>query len=543
MFSSFARANRRDFLAMVGGAAALHTTGSFLRSQDSKLVPIEEQPAVRLLAGLEQGEWTSQDLVQAYLARIELIDKKGPRLNSVIELNPDALSLAQQSDRDRKAKKELGPLHGLPILIKDNIDTADRMATTAGSLALLGSQPTQDAFLVGQLRKAGAILLGKTNLSEWANARGNNSTSGWSARGGLTRNPYALNRNPSGSSSGSAVAVAASLCAAAIGTETDGSILSPSSANGIVGLKPTLGLISRSGVIPIAHSQDTAGPMARSVKDAALILGALVGVDPRDPATRESQGKFHTDYLRFLTGDSLEGARLGVARNFLGFHPGVDALMESALKLLRARGAILVETSALPKAEKFGDEEIKVLQYEMKAGLNAYLAGLGPKAPVRTVEDIIAFNKKNAARELPFFGQEFLEEIVKKGPLTTPEYHKALSECRRITRAEGIDKVMDDSSLDAIIGPCGGPACVTDLLLGDRGLGGDIISLAAVAGYPSITVPLGYLTGMPVGLAFTGRAWSEPKLLSLAHDFEMASKVRKAPQYRNATEVDPVGTP
>jgi amidase len=459
------------------------------------------------------------------------LDRKGPALRSIVEVNPDALALAGALDRERKEKGPRGPLHGIPILIKDNIDTADRMATTAGSLALVGCKPAADAFLVGRLRRAGVVLLGKTNLSEWANARSSYSTSGWSARGGLTRNPYALDRNPCGSSSGSAVAVAANLCALAVGTETDGSIISPSAVNGIVGVKPTVGLVSRSGVIPISHSQDTAGPMARSVRDAALLLDALAGVDPSDRATAAGKRHAARDYTKLLTGDKLKGAKLGVARNYFGFHDEVDAVITRMLDVLKRRGATLVDTTDLPKQDQFASAETTVFQYEMKAGVNAYLAGLGTKARVRTVQDVIAFNEKHRDREMPFFGQDFLVKAQARGSLKSYDYVEALAKCRRLTRTEGIDRVMDKLKLDAVVAPAMGPACVTDLVVGDRWLGGDVISIAAVAGYPSVTVPAGFVFGLPIGLCFIGRAWSEPTLLGLAYAFEQASKVRRPPRF------------
>jgi amidase len=449
----------------------------------------------------------------------------------VIEVNPDALALAEALDKEHKAKGSRGPLHGIPILIKDNIDTADRMATTAGSLALVGAKPPRDAFLVARLRQAGAVILGKTNLSEWANARCSYSTSGWSGRGGLTKNPYALDRNPSGSSSGSGVAVAANLCAAAVGTETDGSIISPASVNGIVGVKPTVGLVSRLGVIPISHSQDTAGPMARTVRDAALVLGALAGIDPDDKVTAESEGHGAADYTKFLAAGGLKGARIGVARNYFGFHDAVDAVIAGALEVLKRQGATLIDTTNLPKQDQFAGSETTVMQYELKAGVNAYLARLGPKAPVRSLKEVIAFNEKHAGQELPYFGQDGLLKAEAKGTLASYEYQEALAKCRRLTRTEGIDAVLDKDQLDAVVAPCSGPAWVTDLLAGDRGGGGDIISVAAVAGYPSVTVPAGFVFGLPVGLCFLGRVWSEPTLLRLAYAFEQATKARKPPRF------------
>ncbi|HTS02356.1 MAG TPA: amidase, partial [Thermoanaerobaculia bacterium] len=419
---------------------------------------------------------------------------------------------------------------GIPILVKDNIDTADRMATTAGSLALAGSRAPRDAFVVRRLREAGAVLLGKTNLSEWANIRSSNSTSGWSGRGGLTRNPYALDRNPCGSSSGSGVAVAASLCAAAVGTETDGSIVSPSSANGVVGLKPTVGLLSRSGIIPISHSQDTAGPMARTVRDAAVLLGVLAGVDPEDAATAAFDRKDSSDYTRFLDADGLAGARIGVARNYFGFHDGVDAAMAEALRALKQRGADLVDPADIPNMDKVGDAELSVLLFELRADLNAYLERRGPESPVKSLKDVIAFNERHAREEMPYFGQNTFLKAEAKGPLTSYEYLEALAKCRRLSRSEGIDAVMDKHRLDALVAPTLGPACVTDLLNGDRWLG-ETSTAAAVAGYPHVTVPAGFVFGLPVGISFFGRAWSEGTLLKLAYAFEQATKHRRPPRF------------
>jgi len=491
---------------------------------------IEELTVGQLQELVDAGKASAVSLVRNYLARIKAIDRRGPRLNAIIELNPDALAIASDLDKERLAKGRRGPLHGIPVLIKDNIDTHDRMTTTAGSLALQGSIPLRDAFLVERLRAAGAVLLGKTNLSEWANFRGSLSTSGWSGRGGQTRNPYALDRNPSGSSSGSAVAVSASLCAVAVGTETDGSILSPSSYNGIVGIKPTLGLISRSGIIPIAHSQDTAGPMARSVTDAAILLGVLAGTDPADPATAQSSAKSQRDYTPILDPGGLRGARLGVARNFFGFHPQVDELMESALAEMKRQGAELIDPVQVPKPPELEEAEITVLRYEMKADMNAYLARLGPHAPMRSLKDIIQFDQQHRRQELQWFGQEELVKSEAKGPLTDKAYVQALATCRRITRTEGIDLLMAEDRLDALVAPTSTPAHVTDWVLGDHGLG-DSTTPAAVAGYPSVTVPAGQVHGLPVGISFFGLAWTEPKLLRIAFAFEQTTKARRPPQF------------
>jgi amidase len=529
---------RRRFLqAGLSGAA----TAATLAAKDDARAPqdisanvkpfeLDELTIAELQDGMKSGKFSARSLTEKYLARIEAIDKQGPAINSVIEVNPDALAAADALDRERKEKGVRGPLHGIPLLIKDNIDTADRMATTAGSLALVGSRPAHDAFVVQRLREAGAVLLGKTNLSEWANIRCSYSTSGWSGRGGQTKNPYALDRNPCGSSSGSGAAVAASLCAAAVGTETDGSIVSPSSANGIVGIKPTVGLVSRSGVIPISHSQDTAGPMARTVRDAAILLGVLAGVDPADKATASDERKAVADYTKSLDPRGLKGAKIGVTRNYFGFHDGVDALMTEALDALKREGATLVDPADLPNMDKVGDAEMTVFLYELKADLNAYLARLGARAPVRTLKDIIAFNEREKKREMPYFGQDVFVKAEAKGPLTSYEYLEALAKCRRLTRTEGIDAVMDKFQLDALVAPTMGPACVTDLVSGDRFLGGSSTA-AAVAGYPSVTVLAGFVFGLPVGISFFGRAWSEPVLLKLAFAFEQATKLRKPPHF------------
>lgn len=533
--------HRRNFLklAALGSAAVVAAPESAQSKAASATHPVrshvppfelDETTISELRAGLAEGKFTAVSLVKKYLARIKAVDCSGPALHAVIELNPDALAIAAALDKERKINGPRGPLHGIPVLLKDNIDTHDRMTTTAGSLALAGSIAPRDSFVVQKLREAGAVILGKTNLSEWANFRGSRSTSGWSGRGGQTRNPYVLDRNPSGSSSGSAVAVAANLCAVAIGTETDGSILSPASYNGIVGIKPTVGCVSRAGIVPISQSQDTAGPMARTVTDAAILLGAMSGADDRDAATADCADKAHRDYTRFLDADGLRGARLGVVRKFFGPNEASNKIAAAALAEMQRLGATIVDPVEVSSQGKFGGAEYEVFLYEFKAGLNAYLAALGPNAPVHTLKDIIEFNEQQREKELPWFGQEHLIAAEAKGPLTEKAYLEALATCRRLARDEGIDAVMDKHQLDALIAPTTGPAHVTDFIYGDRSTGGST-SLAAVAGYPSITVPAGNVGGLPVGISFFGRAWSEPKLLQLAFAFECATKARRPPRF------------
>lgn len=516
----------------------LQTTASTCVAAIASPIAVASPPAFELdeltindlQQGLQSGKYSSRELVEKYSDRITEIDKRGPGLYSVIEMNPDAERIAVALDRERKERGARGPLHGIPILIKDNIDTQDRMMTTAGSLALVGAKPQRDAFVAQKLREAGAVIVGKTNLSEWANFRSTKSSSGWSARGGQTKNPYVLERNPCGSSSGSGVAVAANLCAAAVGTETDGSVVCPSSANSLVGIKPTLGLVSRSGIIPIAHSQDTAGPMTRTVSDAAILLGAMAGVDPRDEATNASRGKAVPDYTRFLDKDGLRGVRLGVARKHFGFNERVDKLMNDLLGEMKKLGAVLVDPADIPTTGKFDDSEFEVLLYEFKADLNAYLAGLGPQAPVRSLKDVIAFNEKNRDREMPYFGQDIMIKAEEKGPLTSKPYLAALRKNHLLTRAQGIDAVMKKNRLDALVAPTGGPAWPTDWINGDHYTGG-YSSASAVAGYPHITVPAGYVFGLPVGISFFGGAFSEPKLIRIAYAFEQATKARRPPQF------------
>jgi len=530
---------RRRFLqtGVLGGMSAA-LLPAFSAAREIEMTPepapspalfeLDEATISDLQSGMASGKFTALELTKKYLARIEQIDAHGPELKSVLEVNPDAEALADAADKERKQSRVRGPLHGIPVLIKDNIDTADRMQTSAGSLALLGSKPRQDSFVVERLRAAGAVILGKTNLSEWANIRSSHSSSGWSGRGGQCKNPYALDRNPCGSSSGSGAAASANLCAVAIGTETDGSVVCPSSANGLVGIKPTLGLISRSGIIPIAHSQDTAGPMARTVRDAAILLSALTGVDPRDSATSDSSGKAETDYTKFLDPNGLRGARIGVARKYFGFSDAVDPLMNHLLDEMKRQGAEIVDPADLPSHGKFDDTEFTVLLYELKADLNAYLANR-PGAPA-TLKDIIDFNDRNGEKEMPYFGQDIFLKAEAKGPLSSKEYMDALEANHRLSRKEGIDAVMDQFKLDAIVAPTASPAWITDLVNGDHSVGGSS-NAAAVAGCPDITVPAGFIFGLPVGISFFGRAWSEPTLLKIAYSFEQMTKVRKAPQF------------
>jgi amidase len=498
---------------------------------------LDEITLADLQGGMKSGRFTASSLVEKYTARIEEIDKAGPRVNAVIELNPDAPAIADALDEERKAKGPRGPLHGVPVLIKDNIATADRMMTTAGSLALVGAKAPKDSFVAARLRAAGAVILGKTNLSEWANIRSSHSTSGWSGRGGLTRNPYALDRNPCGSSSGTGAGIAANLAAIGIGTETDGSIVCPSSSNGLAGIKPTLGLISRAGIIPIAHSQDTAGPICRTVRDAAILLGALCSVDPDDSATAAGAGKSQPDYAQFCDPNGLKGARLGVARKYFGFSDLVDALMEQALDVMKKQGATLVDPADIETFGKFDDTELVVMLYELKADLNAYLAKLGPGAQVRTLKDVIEFNDRNREKEMQYFGQDLFVKAEAKGPLTEKEYVDALAKNHQLTRADGIDAVMDKHKLDAIVAPTGGPAWLTDLVNGDHS-GGGSSNAAAVAGYPNINVTAGSLFGLPVGISFFGRAWSEPTLIRLAYAFEQATKARQAPKFLSSVRAD-----
>jgi len=492
---------------------------------------LDEVTVTELQASMASGERTARSITELYLGRIEALDGRGPELRSIIELNPDALQIADELDAERAAGNVRGPLHGIPVAIKDNLDTHDGMTTTAGSLALEGSIPPQDSFLAAKLREAGAIILAKANMSEWAYFRGYRATSGWSARGGQCRNPYALNRNPCGSSSGSGVAVSANLVPLTIGTETGGSIMCPSSINGVVGIKPTVGLWSRSGVIPISHSQDSAGPMARTVRDAAVLLGPLTGVDPRDEATNASAGNSHGDYTQFLDPDGLRGARIGVARSFPFQEPRVYDLFEDALAAMRDAGAILVDPTNLDASAWNDPLSLVLLEYEFKHDLNAYLAGLGPDAPVKSLEEVIAFNEANAALEMPYFGQERLYDSQARGPLTDPEYLEAKRTVQRATREDGIDRLIREYNLDAIVAPTRDIAWVTDHIAGDRLDGGSSAGPAAIAGYPDISVPMGFVSGLPVGISFFGGAWTEPMLLRIAYAFEQATNHRQAPTF------------
>lgn len=524
-------ASRRNFLKQSLAAAGVALTsgrqGAVSAARAGAGSDLNEITFSALREGLQSGKFTARSLTEKYLARIEEIDKRGTSLNSVIEINPEAMAIAEQLDSLRRKGSATKPLHGIPLLIKDNIDTADRMHTTAGSLALLGSRPTKDSFVAQKLREAGAIILGKTNLSEWANFRSSHATSGWSGRGGQTKNPYALDRNPCGSSSGSGAAVSANLCVAAVGTETDGSVVCPASANGIVGMKPTVGLISRSGIIPIAHSQDTAGPMARTVKDVAILMGVLAGADPLDVVTADAD-KHAADYTQSLDVNGLRGARLGIARKYFGFNDAVDELMNRRIAEMKNAGAIIVDPADLESHGKFDDTEMTVLLYELKADIGVYLSTRtgGPKS----LKELIEFNERNKEEEMPYFGQDIFIKSEAKGPLTSKEYLDALEANHRLSRSEGIDAVMDKFHLDAIVAPTAGPAWVNDIINGDHAAGGSS-NAAAVAGYPDITVPAGFIFGLPVGISFFGRKWSEPVLLKIAYAFEQLTQARKPPHF------------
>lgn len=533
--------SRRELLA-AGATAAAGLAAAVPATAQEAATPtptraafeLEELSVAELGAGLASGRWTAVELTRAYLGRIAAVDGA---LRSVIEINPDALDLAEASDRERRGQGSKGPLHGIPVLIKDNIATADRMETTAGSLALVGSRPTADAFVAARLRQAGAIILGKTNLSEWANFRSTRSSSGWSSRGGQCRNPYALDRSPCGSSSGTGAAISANLAAVGVGTETDGSITCPAHACGLVGIKPTVGLVSRFGIVPIAESQDTAGPMCRTVADAAALLAVLAAPDPRDPATAALINRPVPDYLAALDPQGLRGARIGVARkHFFGYSPAADRVVEQAIGVLARQGAVLIDPADIPNADDYGDEEYEVLLYEFKAGLSIYLAGLGPGPAPRTLRELIAFNEQHAERTMPFFGQEIFLAAQAKGPLGDEKYRKAREKCIKLSRRKGIDEVMDKLQLDALVAPTGAPVWPIDLINGDHYLG-SFSQPAAVAGYPHVTVPAGFVFGLPVGLSFVGRAWSEPLLIKLAHAFEQATRHRRPPRLLPTTEL------
>lgn len=501
---------------------------------------LEERTIADLQAAMESGHVTAHALVEQYFARVDVLDGRGPTLRSVLERNPDALSIADGLDAERRAGRVRGPLHGIPVLLKDNIATADRMQSAAGSLALVGATAPRDAFIAKQLRTAGAVVLGKTNLSEWANFRSTHASSGWSGRGGQTLNPYALDRTPSGSSSGSAVAVAANLCAVAVGSETDGSIVSPSAACSLVGIKPTVGLLSRAGIVPISHTQDTPGPIARTVRDAAILLGAMVGVDDRDPATASSRGRAQADYTVGLDPAGLRGTRIGVARTrFFGYSDVTDRVVGDALDVMKREGAVLVDPADIATAGQFDNAELTVLLYDFKEDLNRYLADLGSGSPIHTMADAIAFNSAHRDTEMLYFGQELMLQAEAKGPLTEKAYRKALDQCRNLSREEGIDRTMDRHRLDAIVAPTQGPPWLIDLINGDPTGVASSTTPAAVAGYPSITVPAGYAFGLPIGLSFIGRAYAEPTLIRLAYAFEQATRVRRPPTFAATANVAP----
>ncbi len=492
---------------------------------------LEEVTIAELQRGMQSGKWTARSICELYLQRIEAMDKNGPELHAVIETNPDALAIADQLDAERTTKGARGPMHGIPVLIKDNVGTADKMETTAGSLALVGAKPSKDAFIVQRMRAAGAVIIGKANLSEWANFRSTHSSSGWSGRGGQCKNPYALDRNPCGSSSGTGAGISANFAAVGIGTETDGSIVCPSSANSVVGIKPTVGLVSRGGVIPISHNQDTAGPMARTVADAATLLSVLTGVDPDDPFTAGSKGHVAADYTKFLDPNGLKGARIGVARrNFFGYHAATDRIVEAAIEVMRGLGAVIVDPADIPHVGEYDDTENIVLQYDFKHDIAAYLRSLGSATTLKTLADLIAFNEAHKLEEMPYFGQEEFLRSEKRGVLTDPEYVNALDKNHRLARTEGIDAVMQKYKLDAIVAPTGNPPWMTDLVNGDHFLGGSSTP-AAVAGYTSVGVPAGYDFGLPVNISFIGGAYSEPTLIRLAYAYEQAAKPRRAPQF------------
>lgn len=539
--------SRRGFIrgAALGGLAAAAAPGRLMRAADAPRGPtaqaasfeLEEMTIAEMARWLDAGRFSARYLVRRYIERIESLDRAGPSTGNVLEINPDALEIADRLDAERNGGQRRGPLHGIPVIIKDNIDTADGMMTTAGSLALLGARPARDAFVVERLRAAGAIILGKSNLSEWANFRSTRSSSGWSGRGGQGKNPYVLDRNPCGSSSGSGASASANFCAGAVGTETNGSVVCPSSANSVVGIKPTVGLVSRSGIIPIAHSQDTAGPMCRTVADAAALLSAMAGVDERDPATRDARGHIEEDYTRFLVPDGLRGARIGVPRQrYTGYSEEADRIFADALRAMRDAGAEIVDPADIPTASDMNQPSFQVLLYEFKADLNEYLAGYGDAAPVKSLAELIEFNEAHRDLEMPYFRQELFERAQEKGPLSEQEYTDALEKAKRLSGPEGIDKVMEENELHALVAPTGSPAWPIDLVNGDHFLGGSS-SPAAISGYPNICVPAGYSFGLPVGISFFGRAWSEPTLIRIAYAFEQATKVRRPPRFLPTAEL------
>ena len=508
------------------GIAACSNQNEEKSKPDFSSFDLNEITIDELQLKMGSGEINSVQICEMYLERIKQVD---PVLKSVIEINPDALDIARILDEERKEGKIRGPLHGIPVLYKDNIDSGDKMQTTAGSLALAGNIAVKDAFIIKKLRAAGAVVLGKTNLSEWANFRSDNSSSGWSGRGGQVRNPFCLDRSPCGSSSGTGAAVSANFCAIGIGTETNGSIVCPSGVNGIVGIKPTLGMWSRQGIIPIAHSQDTAGPMARTIKDAAILLGALAEFDSSDSETHIEKGEIFSDYTQFLDENGLAGMRIGIASEMIGFNAKVDALFKQAVADMKAKGAEIVEEVKFENRRKWGDPSYQVLLYEFKADLNKYL-NEHPDAPLKSMEEIIEFNKNNATLEMPWFDQEIFEQAQAKGDLSTDEYLTALKDSKKFAGVEGIDAVMKEHNLDAIIAQTNGPAWTIDWVNGDHFSGGSS-SPAAISGYPNITVPMGFVHGLPVGISFFGSAWSEPKLLKIAYAFERATLHRKAPGF------------
>jgi len=544
---------RRDFIqrtALAGGS--LLTVGAVagcVNSSDAKIekaeagdrkypdFELDELTITDLQTMMNNGKLTSGKIVDMYLKRIKEIDNNGPGLNSILQLNPDAPVLAENLDKERAAGKIRGPLHGIPVLLKGNIDTADEMFTNAGATALANSIAKHDAFLVGQLQKAGAVILGKTNLSEWANFRSTRSSSGWSSVLGQTRNPYLLDRSPCGSSSGSGVAVSANLCAVAVGTETDGSIVCPSSINGIVGIKPTVGLVSRSGIIPISQTCDTAGPMARTVADATILLGALIGKDDADFAMKNiTEDALHSDYTKFLDKNGLNGVKIGIARSFFNFHEKVDKIMEDAISKMKASGAIFVELPDYKISDEVNKAQWLVLLYEFKAGVNSYLSKLPADYPIKSLKDVINFNQANDKTAMPFFGQEILEMAEAKGGLDENEYLESLELMKRMAGPEGIDKVMNDNNLDAIIAPTGSAAWTIDLINGDHFIGGSS-SPAAMSGYPAITLPAGFINGLPVGISFFGKAFSEPTLIKIAYAFEQINQARRKPEFITTLEM------